>query len=154
MIIIGYPGIGKSTIAGKFNCIDLESSLFFDSNGVRPPKWFDYYYNIATSLSNQGYVVLISSHSSIINKLKNSNEQVVEIIPSPVLKYEWINKLKLRAEQSKSDKDFRAYLNCKDNFDSNISNMMNNKFDKFIIKDIDYKLDNIIKQLVEKYHNM
>ena len=28
LIICGYPGIGKSSIAGWNNCIDLESSYF------------------------------------------------------------------------------------------------------------------------------
>lgn len=153
MIIAGYPGIGKSSISGKVNCIDLESSLFFDSNGVRPAKWYDYYYNVATSLSKQGYVVLISTHASIINKLsKFSDEKIITIIPSPTLKDEWIYKLKNRARETKLDKDFRAYINSKDMFDSNISSLMNNnKIDKYIIKDMNYKLENIIKELVDKY---
>ena len=152
MIIVGYPGIGKSTLGGKHNCLDLESSLFFDSNGIRPTKWYDYYYNIATSLSKQGYIVLTSTHTSIINKLnKFSNEKIVAIIPSPLLKDDWIKKLEKRAKETKSDKDFRAFINSKDNFDSNISSLINNKMDKYIIKDMNYKLEDIIKEIVDKY---
>ena len=34
LIICGYPGVGKSSIAGWNNCIDLESSYFSHRNGV------------------------------------------------------------------------------------------------------------------------
>ena len=39
MIYVGYQGIGKSSIAGKHNCIDLESGNFWD-NGVRADNWY------------------------------------------------------------------------------------------------------------------
>ena len=152
MIIIGYPGIGKSTIGGKLNCIDLESSSFFNSNGVRPAEWYEYYCNIANYLSKQGYNVLISSHASVTKKLiKSSDEDIIIIAPSPLLKDEWVEKLRKRAKNTKSDKDFRAYINSKDNYDSNISNIINNdKVKKYIIKNMDYKLEDIIKEIVEK----
>lgn len=40
MIILGYPGIGKSTICrDNQKYIDLESSNFYDEYGNRPDKW-------------------------------------------------------------------------------------------------------------------
>lgn len=38
MIIIGYPGVGKTSLAGRYNqYIDLESSHFNDTFGEKPP---------------------------------------------------------------------------------------------------------------------
>ena len=63
MIVIGYQGIGKSTIshASKGNFIDLESGNFW-VDGKRDPEWFKPYCQIALHLHKQGYVVFTSSH--------------------------------------------------------------------------------------------
>ena len=67
-IIIGYPGVGKSTAASDyFNLIDLESSFFLKTN----PLWADEYYSLAFDLYKQGFKVCVSSHN--INKLYRSN---------------------------------------------------------------------------------
>ena len=51
MIIIGYQGIGKSTLAGKDNkFIDLESGNFW-VNGERVENWYIPYCQIAEHLS-------------------------------------------------------------------------------------------------------
>ena len=151
MIIIGYPGIGKSTLAGKLNCIDLESSLFNNSNGNKYSDWTDYYCKIADDLSKQGYNVFISSHSLVRTKIKKiSKEKIICIIPSMTLKDEWINRLKKRAERTKLDKDIRAYIYVKSNFENNISEMRSSGFNYYIIKDMNYKLEKIIKDIVDK----
>lgn len=46
MIIIGYPGIGKSTLGGQNDVIDLDSSNFWN-NGKRPDDWYVYYCKVA-----------------------------------------------------------------------------------------------------------
>ena len=53
MIICGYQGIGKSTIAGQLYTIDLESSNFY-IDGKRDEKWYKVYANFARHLSEQG----------------------------------------------------------------------------------------------------
>lgn len=60
MIYSGYPGIGKSTIAGKYNCIDLESSNFGKESG-----WEKIYCQVAKDLSDQGYNVFVSTRKQL-----------------------------------------------------------------------------------------
>ena len=47
LIVIGYQGIGKSSIGGKYNCIDLESSNFYIDD-KRDNDWYKIYCNIKT----------------------------------------------------------------------------------------------------------
>ena len=76
MIIIGYQGIGKSTLAkNSLKYIDLESGNFW-INGERDEQWYKPYCNIANHLSAQGYTVFTSSHKEVREELKNSNEIV------------------------------------------------------------------------------
>jgi ABC-type proline/glycine betaine transport system ATPase subunit len=56
-VVVGYQGIGKSTLAFHNNrVIDLESSNFF-VDGERPANWHIIYCNIARALCKQGYIV-------------------------------------------------------------------------------------------------
>ena len=58
MIICGYAGIGKSYLAHNFpNVIDLESTPF--------EKDWDRYFKCAKYYSNQGFLVLLSCHEEI-----------------------------------------------------------------------------------------
>ena len=71
MIITGYQGIGKSTLARKDkNIIDLESSSFWKydkscNSKTRCEDWYVYYCQVAMDLSRQGYTVFVS----VIKKL-------------------------------------------------------------------------------------
>lgn len=102
MIIIGYQGIGKSTLAARnLKYIDLESSNFwFDDpetkQRVRHSNWYEMYCNVAEDLSRQGYVVFVSSHQPVREKLSNSKEYVIACVPSLDLKDQWIEKLHIR----------------------------------------------------------
>jgi ABC-type antimicrobial peptide transport system ATPase subunit len=59
MIIIGYQGIGKSTLARKSKgFIDLESSSFY-VNGKRPTDWHYYYNRIAEKLMHDGIKTIL-----------------------------------------------------------------------------------------------
>ena len=86
MIIIGYQGVGKSTLANKDDkFIDLESSSFWvkGENGeiVRSINWYEIYVNIAENLSKQGYVVFVSSHEVVRDQLQQSKERVFALYP-------------------------------------------------------------------------
>ena len=71
MIIVGYPGIGKSTLCQhRENCIDLESSCFDKSN----KKWYKDYCNVAVDLHKQGNIALVSNHESVYEELSSKNE--------------------------------------------------------------------------------
>ena len=113
MIVIGYQGIGKSTLAGRNNrFIDLESGNFW-VDGKRADDWYKPYCQIAEHLSQQGYIVFRK-------QLENSGETIVVVYPSIKLKDEWIAKLEKRYEESGLEKDYKALMNAKDRYEENI----------------------------------
>lgn len=121
MIIIGYPGIGKSSISNSdTRCIDLESSNFF-VNDKRPDDWYKYYVQIAQHLSAQGYTVFVSSHKVVRDELKATNaEDVAVCFPNINLKEQWLERLFNRYKRTRLDKDLRAAMNVEQNYLSNI----------------------------------
>lgn len=144
MIIIGYQGIGKSTLAGKYKFIDLESGNFWH-NGARPDNWYVFYCQIAEHLSQQGYNVFVSSHEVVRNRLrKYSNEQLCVVFPSIELKDEWIDKLKKRFESTKLEKDYKAWMNAEDRYVENIQELKNSGISYIELQDINYSLEDIL----------
>lgn len=107
MIVIGFPGIGKTTLAGD-GFIDLESSNFVRSDGKRDEEWYITYGRIAEDLSRQGYTVFVSSHELVQHFFKTSNEEVVAVFPTADLWKEWANKLAERYFTDPSEKNKRA----------------------------------------------
>jgi len=132
MIVTGYPGIGKTTLASKNDkIIDLESSSFWKyeedinlnqtENKTRPENWYIYYCQVAQDLSRQGYTVFVSSHPEVRKYLSTHNqEHFCAIFPALSLKEEWLAKLKERYENSKLDKDLRAYEYSLQNYENNV----------------------------------
>ena len=146
MIIIGYQGIGKSTLAkDSWKYIDLESGNFW-INGERDEQWYKPYCNIANHLSAQGYTVFTSSHKEIREELKNSNEIVKIAFPSLELKTDWLIRLTNRYNESMLEKDYKALINASLYYEDNINDLMNEPFDKIVINNIDYNL----RELIEK----
>ena len=142
MIVIGYQGIGKSTLAGRNNrFIDLESSNFW-VDGKKADDWYKPYCNIAEHLSRQGYIVFTSSHEVVRKQLENSLETVVLAFPSVELKDEWIDKLKDRFFRTNSDKDYKALMNAEDRYEENIKELESSNIEhKMILRNIDYDLE-------------
>lgn len=152
MIIIGYPGIGKSTIAKNMaNCIDLESSNFWiEENNIkkRIDNWQKAYVNVATDLSSQGNIVFVSSHYLVREELKNVKDEFICVIyPSLDLRVGWIEKLRDRYEHTKLNKDLAAYNRVKDYYDEDIKDLMHSDFYKSPIDKIDYTLGKIIADI-------
>ena len=146
MIIIGYQGIGKSTLAkDSWKYIDLESGNFW-INGERDEQWYKPYCNIANHLSAQGYTVFTSSHKEVREELKNSNEIVKIAFPSLELKTDWLIRLTNRYNESMLEKDYKALINASLYYEDNINDLMNEPFDKIVINNIDYNL----RELIEK----
>ena len=145
MIIIGYQGIGKSTLSQSYNgFIDLESSLFKHENGTRSSDWAKIYCKVAESLSEQKYWVLVSSHGSVQVELSKSEERVIAIYPSIDIKDEWVKKLKNRWDETKEEKDYAAYIGAAMNYESEIEVLNRSPFDKIIIRNVYYDLPNMI----------
>lgn len=146
MIIIGYQGIGKSTLAkDSLKYIDLESGNFW-INGERDEQWYKPYCNIANHLSAQGYTVFASSHKEVREELKNSSEVVKIAFPALDLKTDWLIRLTNRYNESMLEKDYKALINASLHYEDNIKDLMNEPFDKIIINNIDYNLRELIEE--------
>ena len=154
MIVIGYQGIGKSTIAQETDIshgfIDLESSLFKNEVGFRCPDWNEVYCKIAESLSKQGYTVFVSSHKIVQDCLKDSEEPVLAIYPSIDIREDWINKLFSRYKSNKTRKNETAWLDAEANYEKEIHILQESPFAKYEIKSMDYRLIDIINHEKEE----
>lgn len=145
-IVVGYQGVGKSTLAyHNRGVIDLESSNFF-VDGKRDEKWYIPYCNIARSLARQGYIVCVSSHEVVRKELeRNPAERQVIVYPALDLKDAWIRSLKHRYEQTESDKDFKALKNAEQCYERNITDLANQAgFEHIEITSMSYSLANML----------
>ena len=147
MIIVGYQGIGKSTLASKdLRTIDLESSCT-KVNSIRYPGWADVYIHFAESLCQQGYDVCVSSHKQVQDLLAKpgSGISVVAIFPSIKIKNLWIEKLRIRWETTGFIKDYTAWQDADKHFDEEIEVLKKNHiFYKYEIDNMDYDLEDIL----------
>lgn len=156
MIIIGYQGIGKSTLARNSEVdgyIDLESSCFWynddDGNRVRHENWAEIYTNIAKHLSRQFNIVFVSSHQVVRDELANDeNDFIVVCVPDLKLKDQWIKRLEDRYNSTKLEKDYKALMNAKDRYEENINELIedakNNDWHIITITDMHYDLNEMI----------
>lgn len=143
MIYVGYQGIGKSSISGKNNCIDLESGNFW-VDGNRANDWYKIYVNIAEHLSNQGYKVFISSHKIVREELNKRRIEFKVIMPSIFLKEQWIKRLQQRYDKSHLEKDYKALMNAKECYEENIEGLLQENH-IIQIQDMNYDLNDLIK---------
>ncbi len=150
LIMIGYPGIGKSSIAGKENCIDLESGNFWINNS-RSPDWYIPYCQIALSLADQGFTVLTSSHRKVrttfeLMPIPSNVGRIVIFCPPTSMRSEWLKRLGDRYERTKSLKDLRALRNAVDNYCDNISEFYDSKMPIYNPDTINYDLMDYVKK--------
>lgn len=150
MIIIGYQGIGKSTLSkNSLKYVDLESGNFF-VDGHRDDNWYKAYVQIAKHLSEQGYTVFVSSHKVVRDALADIGVPVGACFPIIDLKDAWIDKLQKRYDSSNLDKDHRALMNAKDRYEDNIREIEKDcdkyKFFKYTINNINYSLCDICER--------
>lgn len=119
MIIVGYQGIGKSTLAARNKYIDLESSNFF-VDGKRDENWYIPYCKIAMMLSTKGYNVCVSSHKVVRDYLiqRARYSELLFVIPEPSehMRDIWVQELKERYENTASEKDFKAWKNAEEHY--------------------------------------
>lgn len=153
MIIIGYQGIGKSTLGGFQDCIDLESGNFW-VDGHRDENWYKPYCNIALHLHRQGFTVFTSSHEVVRNYLKKiataeDKKSIFVCYPDKELKTAWVHRLKERYEDSGLDKDYKAWKNAEDRFEANIDELRLSGFKSIHIETMQYDLYQEIKDCKE-----
>ncbi len=144
MIIIGYQGIGKSTLTKKdMRFIDLESSCTW-VNGKRSDDWYVVYCNFAEDLSRQGHTVFVSSHEVVRNQLKTSKEEVYVCCPALDLKDDWIQRLQARYERTKLEKDYKALMNAKDRYSENIQELLGSGFPVLLIQSATGSIEDVL----------
>lgn len=152
MIYSGYPCVGKSSICGTDNNIDLESSNFFytaDGTMKRDESWEKVYVNIAEDLSSQGYNVFLSSHGAVTAELNKRGVKFVGIMPSPNLKEEWIKRAEFRYKENPSSKNKKALDRIIDHFEEDINSFKESCGDNKIIRlfNANYDLSDVIRTL-------
>ena len=136
MIICGFPGVGKSTVARDMGgVVDLESTPF--------KKDFDMYLNVAIHMHNNGYTPLVSSHEEMREKLINSGVKFKVVIPKLTDKDIYMRNYKYRG----STEEFIKLLD--ENFDKWILDIMSDVRlrDKLIILDHDKYIDDYIEDI-------
>lgn len=146
-IVVGYQGIGKSSLAGVGNgYIDLESGNFW-VDGQRNKDWYIIYCNIANHLAQQGYIVFTSSHEAVRKQLLTYNVRRVVVYPSIEIKSQWIDKLQQRYDNSRLEKDYKALMNAVDRYEDNIKELMSEDgFEHVVIDDMTYILYNLLNK--------
>ena len=145
MIISGFPAVGKTSCVKEHKgFIDLESSSWW-VNGKKCDNWYKEYANVAIDLSNQGYIVFVSTHKEVRDYLSELvYEDLYVLYPSLDLKEEWIKRLLKRYQDNPTEKNRRAY-EASYNYDDMIADMMNTKAGThLVIKDINYDIYNDI----------
>lgn len=115
MIIIGFPGIGKSSVASSTIChyVDLESSCYNltnpDTGKIEKCKdWEKFYITVAYHLAKQGKYVFVSNHPAVIKEIITRRHMdstldkipVLFVYPSIKLRDKWIDRLQLRYNNS------------------------------------------------------
>lgn len=157
MIVVGYQGIGKSTLARRnYKYIDLESGNFW-VDGKRADDWYKPYCKIAEHLSEQGYIVFVSSHETVRDYLEENSREIVALVyPSIRLENAWINKLEKRYTESGLEKDYKALINAKDKYAENIRELQESCIEyKLEIAGLYYDLEAMLIQLknqIERYY--
>lgn len=154
MIILGYPCIGKTTLAqrdAKF--IDLESSNF-SINGTKPEGWHEIYCKVAIDLYKQGKIVFISQHKEVQDYMSkwlenNPDELVIMVFPAPWLKQEWCNRAKKRYDESQDEKDLRAYERIEKCFDLDIKDLEHSNIPKMVISSESASLSDMINNTIK-----
>ena len=162
LIICGYPGVGKSSIAGWNNCIDLESSWFsYDEEGNKKypdDTWCVDYCNLAMRLAAQGYTVLTSAHACVINELRDHKfvldykykVKVVIFVPRPEMKKAWAERLVNRYLESDKDADLRAFIGGIQYWDSKIATIRHSDFPVYCPDSVDYDFRDYILKIRER----
>ena len=158
----GFPGIGKSSIGGWNNCIDLESSYFSrtkDSYALSSDDWVWRYCETALNLANQGYTVLISCHESVrdylhekvkYRALSGCNVPIVIFRPSSNMKEDWAIRLVNRYLKSGLDKDLRAFEGAIKYWGTDMQYMNAQYLPIYYPKDITYDLRDCVLKIRKK----
>ena len=144
MVIIGYPGVGKSTVSkGNYEFIDYDSSRY-----TKEPGWEEKYVKDILNYSKMGYIVFVSSHKRVQELLRLSKEEeIIVVYPSLQLREFWIDKLEERYKKTEDAGDYRALKRCVSNYCEDILEMRALPFKKIEITEKDYDLESLLRKV-------
>lgn len=156
IIVCGYPGVGKSSIAGWENCIDLESSIFHEiQDADNGPKWEEVYCMTAINLASQGFTVMTSTHRSVVQFFYDYAPLMRHwgvagpfiFCPKKEMKWAWIDRVSKRFQDDQTDGHFRAYERVRKYFDDDIDWLTS--FTRMVRQpdNIDYDLKDYIQEI-------
>ena len=153
MIIFGYQGIGKSSLANSpagALYIDLESSMFrTPMHPERSEDWFQAYGNIVCDLDKQGKFVFSACHQQIRDYIASEKDLkgVVAAIcyPSLELREEWLYRLRQRWMDTQLPKDKAALDFAEASYSSSIKALdKDTDYDHLILTKMNYNLNDIL----------
>lgn len=160
MIVVGYYGLGKSSVCEKNpGFIDLESKYFRgDDTWIGKDKeGLDRYIWLIEDLNAQGKTVFVSSNLDVRKKIFksdriNSYESVAYIYPSIDIKDQWLSRLYNRWKESALQKDWYAYKRATRSYEEDISSISNDigkSMYYLITKDNinSFNLEDVVKRL-------
>lgn len=151
MIIIGFPGVGKSSVANQTHTskmftgyIDLESNNFPKTDG-----WEDTYCKVALDLSQQGYDVFVSSHKQVRDYLAKFQDvdDIIEVFPEAHLYDMWIERLSKRYDSTREEKHQKALDYMSENYYSAVADMENDNIERKIKLNEDSHIDDLDREI-------
>lgn len=151
MIIIGFPGVGKSSVANPTHSskqftgyIDLESSNFTKTDG-----WEDIYCKVALDLSQQGYDVFVSSHKQVRDYLAKfqGEDDIIEVFPEADLHDIWIERLTKRYNRTREEKHRKALEYMSESYYSAVADMENDRIERKIILDEESHINDLDREI-------
>lgn len=165
-IVCGYPGIGKSTLCRTNpRFIDLESSCFYKNKwtvfgGERDGEeiyekcedWYIGYTNLAIDLAKQGYLVCLSCHDTVRDRLADicpKDVDVLVIMPGVEIKDAWLARMRDRYYLSKDEKDKRALEHCEPALGRDMEHAINSPLPLVLLRDPDYDLGEVIANALD-----
>lgn len=106
MIICGFPGTGKSTMAKFSRWVDLESTPF-------KKNWL-LYAEVAKHMSDNGYTVMISTHKEVLDALEQIEARYTVVIPPTTDKSTYLTRYATRGNTDEFigllDKNWNRWL--------------------------------------------
>lgn len=149
MIILGYPGIGKSAVCkNRSGWIDLESSNF----DLKTDDGVIQYCEVAMDLSDQGKTVFVSTHENVRKFFESVPKQgfVAVVYPKLELKEAWIKRLTARYNKTGLIKDRRALSRAEENYEKDIEALMTSPLTQIQISSDHYNLKTVLGDFIVK----
>lgn len=147
MIILGYPGIGKSAVCkNRSGWVDLESSNF----DLKTDDGVAQYCCVAMDLSDQGKTVFVSTHENVRKFFESVPKRsfVAVVYPKLELKEAWIKRLTARYNKTGLIKDRRALSRAEENYENDIEALMTSPLTQIQISNVNTELEIVLRNFI------